>query len=63
MGYPEYRPPWHIEGPAEESYSRKLDRRVLNQEMPYGYDMGEPPAGHDNHMAKEQIFQIKRKAK
>lgn len=32
----------------EESYSRKLDRRVAMDEYPYGYDSMEPPAGHVN---------------
>jgi hypothetical protein len=32
----------------EESYSRKLDRRVANDEYPYGYDSMEPGAGHVN---------------
>lgn len=27
-----------------ESYSRKLDERVLEQEMPYGYTTTPPPA-------------------
>ena len=27
-----------------ESYSRKLDERVLMQEMPYGYEASPPPA-------------------
>ncbi len=32
----------------EESYSRKLDRRVALDEYPYGYDAQEPDAGHVN---------------
>ena len=32
----------------EESYSRKLDRRVAMDEYPYGYDAMEPAAGHVN---------------
>lgn len=32
----------------EESYSRKLDRRVALDEYPYGYDAQEPGAGHVN---------------
>lgn len=27
-----------------ESYSRQLDERVLEQEMPYGYELPPPPA-------------------
>lgn len=32
----------------EDSYSRQLDRRVADQEYPYGYVTGDFPAGHDN---------------
>jgi hypothetical protein len=32
----------------EDSYSRQLDRRVAEQEYPYGYILHEPPAGHPN---------------
>ena len=32
----------------EDSYSRKLDRRVAKDEYPYGYDSMEPAAGHVN---------------
>lgn len=32
----------------EESYSRKLDRRVAADEYPYGYDTQEPCAGYVN---------------
>ena len=28
----------------QESYSRELDSRVQESEMPYGYSSGEPPA-------------------
>jgi hypothetical protein len=31
-----------------DSYSRQLDRRVAMDEYPYGYEAGEPPAGHHN---------------
>lgn len=36
-----------------ESYSRKLDERVLLQEMPYGYDSNPPPYWHQNNEAEE----------
>lgn len=32
----------------EDSYSRKLDRRVAMDEYPYGYESMEPGAGHIN---------------
>jgi hypothetical protein len=32
----------------EESYSRRLDRRVAMDEYPYGYEAMEPAAGHVN---------------
>lgn len=35
----------------EDSYSRQLDRRVADQEYPYGYTMNEPAAGHPNSMS------------
>jgi hypothetical protein len=43
----------------EDSYSRQLDRRVADQEYPYGYTSNEPPAGHPNdridaHAYKDQ---------
>ena len=31
-----------------ESYSRRLDEKVLEQEMPYGYDTNPPPADTRN---------------
>ena len=34
----------------EDSYSRKLDRRVAMDEYPYGYEGEVPPAGHKNGM-------------
>lgn len=35
-----------------ESASRKLDRFVASQEMPYGYESSPPVDGHQNSEAK-----------
>ena len=35
----------------EDSYSRQIDRRVAEQEYPYGYVIDEPPAGHVNSLS------------
>jgi len=40
----------------EESFSRQLDRRVAADEFPYGYDGGEPPANHHNHMPADEHY-------
>ena len=61
MGSPHYQPPWSLYSFVEDSYSRYLDVRVLNQEMPYGYDGGEPPAAYNNHEAVEEHFKMKHK--
>lgn len=59
----DYGPSFHVLGSVDNSYSRILDRRVYDQEMPYGYDYGEPPAGHNNHEGKEQTYTKPRKGK
>lgn len=43
----------------EDSYSRILDRRVADQEYPYGYDTNEPPAGHPNQMQDAKRYKDK----
>lgn len=51
--------PWRV----EDSYSRRLDRMVAAQEMPYGYDTPPPPAdtGDYNTEAKESRKEYRRK--
>lgn len=34
------------------SYSRRLDQMVSDQEMPYGYETAPPPYDHENAEAK-----------
>lgn len=45
---------WTHYGVPPESYSRELDKRVADTEMPYGYEMSPPPAdtGDYDTMAK-----------
>jgi hypothetical protein len=43
----------------EESYSRKLDRRVAMDEYPYGYDSMEPAAGHVNQGLIDDKYGVK----
>lgn len=40
----------------EDSYSRILDRRVADQEYPYGYTSNEPPAGHPNDIIDARSY-------
>jgi hypothetical protein len=40
----------------EDSYSRQLDKRVAADEYPYGYDFGEPPAGHANEGNNDEDY-------
>lgn len=47
---------FHMNLGPSESYSRQLDKMVAAQEMPYGYHFSPPPAGHENHEAREQRF-------
>lgn len=41
----------------QESYSRELDSRVQESEMPYGYSYGEPPADSGRH--DERAYETK----
>ena len=47
---------FHMNLGPSESYSRQLDKMVAAQKMPYGYHFSPPPAGHENHEAREQRF-------
>lgn len=42
----------------EESYSRKLDRRVAADEYPYGYDTQEPCAGYVNQGLIDDVYGV-----
>lgn len=44
----------------EDSYSRLLDRRVADQEYPYGYVINEPPAGHPNEFRDAKHYKDNR---
>lgn len=50
---------WFDQGVSpEESYSRKLDRRVAMDEYPYGYDSMEPCAGYVNQGLLDDAYGV-----
>lgn len=44
-----------VPGHPPESYSRELDKKVFEQEFPYGYTGNPPSYDHENTASKEQM--------